>query len=367
VSENDTQRTNRPLSVFISYSRSDSVFVSDLANWLREAGCTVWQDTSGLRGGQTWASGIDQAVRVSEVFIVVLSPASSTSEWVRKETLLAMKVHKPIVPILFRDTEVPVQLVDLQFVDFRGERKEARQKLFEAISTVMGAEVTLNTPIPSRRYGKPLALSLLGAIILGTIVYLTLYKFFGKTSDTGSTSNQSVSVGRSPSPDQPKPTPSPTASVAPTTNPALGTFTTSFRPKEKVDLAFGYTLGNQNVCFFHNLKLGEQDVGKLLKADAGPIEGPQGPSEESESVELKLYRSLVGPWKGGQSISMFEKQQAEVVDFKRIGPQELSWKVTQPGSYVLCLEMQMNQYEDFSGKPLGKVTFARYTVLLSGN
>lgn len=170
--EHDSQRPSRTLSVFISYSRSDGAFVKDLANRLREAGCTIWQDISALRGGQTWASEIDQAVRGSDLLIVVLSPDSSASEWVRKETLLAMKLRKPILPILFRDTEIPVQFVDLQFVDFRGDRQEATQKLFEAISISINSPTTVTGSFPIRRYIKPLAFFLLGTIVLGTIAYI---------------------------------------------------------------------------------------------------------------------------------------------------------------------------------------------------
>lgn len=171
-SERDSRRPSRTLSVFISYSRSDSDFVNDLANRLREAGCKVWQDISGLRGGQTWASEIDRAVRDSDALIVVLSPESSASEWVQKETLLAMKLHKPIVPILLRETEIPVQLINLQFVDFRGDMAEATQKLFEAISISIDSPTTITKLTPIRRYGKPLAFILLGIIILGAIAYI---------------------------------------------------------------------------------------------------------------------------------------------------------------------------------------------------
>ena len=175
-SERDSRRTSRTLSVFISYSRSDSVFVKDLANQLREAGCKVWQDISGLRGGQTWASEIDRAVRDSDALIVVLSPDSSASEWVRKESLLAMTLHKPIVPILLRETEIPIQFVDLQYVDFRGDTTEATQRLFEAISTSIDSPTTITKLPPIRRYVKPLAFFLLGAIILGAIVYMIKFR-----------------------------------------------------------------------------------------------------------------------------------------------------------------------------------------------
>ena len=171
--ENNSARDSpRPYSVFISYSRADSDFVNDLATRLREAGCKVWQDISGLRGGEAWASAIDRAVRDSDALIVVLSPDSSASEWVQKETLLAMKLHKPIVPILLRETEIPLQFINLQFVDFREDKAKATQTLFEALSTSIASPTNITKPPFIRRYAKPLAFFLLGAIILGVIVYI---------------------------------------------------------------------------------------------------------------------------------------------------------------------------------------------------
>ena len=89
-----------------------------------------------------------------------------------------MKLKKPIVPILLRETEIPVQLVNLQFIDFREDTAEATQRLFEAIST---SPTSITKPPPIRRYGKPLAFFMLGAIILlGAIAYIIK---FGITPD----------------------------------------------------------------------------------------------------------------------------------------------------------------------------------------
>ena len=169
--QNEKQRPKK--TVFISYSRADNAFVKDLANWLQDAGCTIWQDTSALRGGQTWASGIDQAVRGSDVMIVVLSPDSAASEWVRKETLLALKLRKPIVPVMFRETEIPVQLVDLQFVDFRGDNNAAARSLLEAITYSADSP---KTPFRTWRSRKTLILVMLGVFGASLIpgIYLSL-------------------------------------------------------------------------------------------------------------------------------------------------------------------------------------------------
>ena len=197
------QRSNK--TVFISYSRSDSDFVNDLANWLRESGCAIWQDTSALRGGETWASGIDQAVRASDVIVVVLSPASTASEWVRKETLLALKLRKPVVPILIEDTEIPVQLVDIQVIDFRGDKEEAGQSLIKAIVNSAGATTVSYKPFRRQRYHTLLVASTLGVIVLAGIIYLATRRKedpqFNNTSNTVQTTNT--------------PTPSPTARTVP--------------------------------------------------------------------------------------------------------------------------------------------------------
>lgn len=162
--ENGCRGSGMSLSIFISYSRSDGAFVKDLASWLREAGCTIWRDVSELRGGQAWSREIEAAIRGCDVLLIVLSPAAVASEWVLKETLLAMNLRKQLLPLLFRETDIPVQFIDLQYVDFRGDREEAKQKLFEALSTAADSRPTSDKqPAAGKRKDKPLALLLLGA------------------------------------------------------------------------------------------------------------------------------------------------------------------------------------------------------------
>ena len=52
-------------------------------------------------------------MRSCDAFILVMSPDSMASEWVSKETLLAMDLRKPIVPVVWREAERPVHLVDI--------------------------------------------------------------------------------------------------------------------------------------------------------------------------------------------------------------------------------------------------------------
>jgi len=121
-------------TLFISYSRKDSEFAHRLAGDLRTARYSVWVDVGGLRGGQEWVREIDKAIRTCDAFVLVISPDSMTSKWVSKETLLAISLKKLIVPIMWRETERPVHLVDIQYVDFQGAYDDAMQELYEALS-----------------------------------------------------------------------------------------------------------------------------------------------------------------------------------------------------------------------------------------
>jgi len=126
-------------TVFISYSRKDGEFAHRLADDLRTAGYSVWVDISGLRGGQQWVREIDKAVRGCDAFVLIISPDSMASEWVTRETLLADSLGKLVVPVMLRATGLPLHLVNIQYVDFRGTYDAAVQELCEALPPLEGA------------------------------------------------------------------------------------------------------------------------------------------------------------------------------------------------------------------------------------
>ena len=94
--------------IFISYSRRDLGFVEQLASDLKEAGLDVWYDLSDLVGGTRWRIEIENAIRISQHVVMVLSPDSVGSEWVEREYLFANNLKKNIVPILYRPCDLPL-------------------------------------------------------------------------------------------------------------------------------------------------------------------------------------------------------------------------------------------------------------------
>lgn len=80
--------------VFISHSNKDDAFVKALREALEGHGIPVWVDSRDLRGGSKLAPEIDQAIEQARQVIVVLSPNTANSPWVRNEISRAVKVEK---------------------------------------------------------------------------------------------------------------------------------------------------------------------------------------------------------------------------------------------------------------------------------
>lgn len=104
--------------IFISYSRKDIDFARKLAGDLEKAGYDVWWDITDLHGGDDWVRTLPAAIADSKYMIVVLTPNSVESEWVRKEYTQALNLRKKIIPIMLVPATVPFALNTINYVNF---------------------------------------------------------------------------------------------------------------------------------------------------------------------------------------------------------------------------------------------------------
>jgi len=165
--------------VFLSYARRDQVFADRLVTALEERGVNVWLDREDIPGGAAWESAIVEALSSSSAVLVVLSPASVTSEYVPKELSLAEKYDRPIVPILYEAWEaspdasavkrIEFQLAGVQYVDFAGQPfEQALTALLRALPAARAGAPRAASPAPPlapRRTGRR-ALLLVGALVV---------------------------------------------------------------------------------------------------------------------------------------------------------------------------------------------------------
>jgi hypothetical protein len=103
---------------FISYSRINKEFALKLALELRSSGFDIWLDQLDIPTGSRWDDEVEQALEDCEIFMVILTPASSTSSNVKDEIGYAIDTGKRILPILLEDAKVPLRLRRFQYVDF---------------------------------------------------------------------------------------------------------------------------------------------------------------------------------------------------------------------------------------------------------
>lgn len=80
--------------IFISHATADDAFVKQLREALEGQQVPVWFDSRELRGGAKLAPAIKAAIKQARHFIVVLSPNTVNSPWVRKEIKMALQVQK---------------------------------------------------------------------------------------------------------------------------------------------------------------------------------------------------------------------------------------------------------------------------------
>lgn len=115
-----------PAEVFLSHSSVDRAFADRLAAVLRAHGVPVWYSPTQILGAQQWHDEIGAGLMRCDWFIVVLSPNSVGSVWVKRELLFTLQQKRfedRIIPILLHDCDVmrlSWTLPSSQWIEFLG-------------------------------------------------------------------------------------------------------------------------------------------------------------------------------------------------------------------------------------------------------
>lgn len=138
--------------IFISYSRRDTETMRQIAFFLRDRGYKVWVDNEKLiPGTAAWEESIEMGIKQAFAVVVILSPDSKNSEWVRREIAYADQFEKPIFPALIRGDEeesLPLRLVTRQYVDLRKDDEAGLLEIEAAIGFYLGKKRTMEMKRP---------------------------------------------------------------------------------------------------------------------------------------------------------------------------------------------------------------------------
>lgn len=111
---------DRRLRLFISYSRDDSVFATELEGGLKLLGYDVFIDRQ-LSGGEAWKQSLANHIAQADTIVFVLSPSSLDSGMCQWEVDQATRLAKRILPVVIRDVGdavVPERLSELNYIFF---------------------------------------------------------------------------------------------------------------------------------------------------------------------------------------------------------------------------------------------------------
>jgi TIR domain len=114
-----------PHEVFLSHTNQDRGFVDSLAEVMRRHGLPVWYSQTNILGAQQWHDEIGAALRRCDWFLVVLSPQSVESTWVKREVMYAFehdRYDNKIVSVIYQSCDYEEKLSwilpQFQMVDF---------------------------------------------------------------------------------------------------------------------------------------------------------------------------------------------------------------------------------------------------------
>jgi adenylate cyclase len=125
--------------VFVSYSRTDKTRVTPLVAAIESEGWSVWWDPE-ISPGQEFDSQIDAALKAAAAVVVVWTPTSVTSRWVRGEARVAAD-RGILVPVRFDNAELPIDVraIHTTNLDDWGENSQSApmQELLRALGAII--------------------------------------------------------------------------------------------------------------------------------------------------------------------------------------------------------------------------------------
>jgi TolB-like protein len=151
--------------IFLSYNREDQAVARQFADAFAAQGLDVWWDVT-LRSGEAYDEVTETALRTAKAVVVLWSPRSVASRWVRSEATLADR-HHTLAPVMIEPCERPIMFELTETADlcqWRGERDDpAWLSFLDVVRGLIEREApgpappasAQRSPAPPRRGGAP--------------------------------------------------------------------------------------------------------------------------------------------------------------------------------------------------------------------
>lgn len=127
------------VKVFISHSSKDKEKARRISEKLKSEGIHCWLDEEAIGTGESISAEIEKGLKESQYFLILLSPNSINSRWVRSELSAALFEETSdqgilILPAVIEDCEIPILLKDRLFADLREDFEKGLRGLIATIT-----------------------------------------------------------------------------------------------------------------------------------------------------------------------------------------------------------------------------------------
>ena len=134
--------------IFLSYARHDRATARIIADGLTNEGLSVWWDAS-LHSGETFDEVIERNLKDAKAVVVLWSPASVASRWVRAEATLADRRNK-LVPAIIETCDRPI-IFELthtaELAGWNGDPSDVRWRTFiEDLNRLIKGDADFSDP-----------------------------------------------------------------------------------------------------------------------------------------------------------------------------------------------------------------------------
>lgn len=142
-----------PAEVFLSHAHQDAVIAAWVADLLRRHNVPVWYSPANIVGAQQWHDEIGAALSRCDWLVLLLSPDSVVSKWVKRELLFALdhdRYSNRIVPVQIQTCDPSAlswTLSALQMIDLSTNPMEGCRGLLRVWG--LGLRSELLAPWPS--------------------------------------------------------------------------------------------------------------------------------------------------------------------------------------------------------------------------
>jgi TolB-like protein len=143
--------------IFLSYNREDTALAQAYRDALLHEGFDVWWDAT-LRSGETYDEVTEKALRGAKAVVVLWSPRSVASHWVRAEATIAFR-NKTLVPATIEPCDKPVMFELTQTAELSHWRGEADDKAWQSflgdVRRMVGRDQSATAEVVARPPATP--------------------------------------------------------------------------------------------------------------------------------------------------------------------------------------------------------------------